>query len=606
MTHDHDTNYRSKWILMPALVIFLIASALIVFSSVTVHADTPITGVSISGISDPVAGNTPPAINSSYVKSAHSSIDEINSYWVYDVGGMWYKYKEPKFQSGKVYAVYFHVIADSGYKFSDSCKVVVNGNTLSEIEMNTGSDLRFIYVFAKGDTVISNINITGVQDPVEGDTPKYNGISAPSPVAIDKSNTLWQYFMSETNAWHAMPASQKFEQGVTYRLQLQLTVPSGYSFADNVAVTINGKPVESATRSKDNIRQFGVVSADVSAQDLTPSPSTAVYIVSKDKAEAFATRNEKQQSWNLLGFGFIVEVDSMVGDWVGFKLFDSPMWIRREYLARAYSAETAQAGYCTVTAGSVNIRSEMSISSTRLGGLSKDDRVLTTGLLTGDDGTEWYVIDHNGDPGFVMAKYLHPEPVAIEAFSFSKIPALVNSRSSADPMVVDCGSGEAIDTNICDLGDGGLSIRLVPAEGYMLSKLDPSNVSLPAGSGYILTGVYYDAGNGSVDVRFKNTWTYDTGKAMKVLSPTLKAGKKKVTVKWKKDSNASGYQIRYSYSKDMSSVKTIKVKGAKKTSRVIKKLKKGKKVYVQIRPYVEHNGKTYYGLLGAKKSVKVK
>ena len=59
------------------------------------------------------------------------------------------------------------------------------------------------------------------------------------------------------------------------------------------------------------------------------------------------------------------------------------------------------------------------------------------------------------------------------------------------------------------------------------------------------------------------------------------AGKKKVTVQWKKDKRANGYQIRYSYSSKMSKAKTIKVK-KNKTKYTIKRLKKGKKVFHKI------------------------
>ena len=85
----------------------------------------------------------------------------------------------------------------------------------------------------------------------------------------------------------------------------------------------------------------------------------------------------------------------------------------------------------------------------------------------------------------------------------------------------------------------------------------------------------------------------------------VKAGKKKVTVKWKKDKKANGYQIRYSYSSNMNKAKTINVKKSHKKYK-IKKLKKGKKVYVQIRPYKKYKGKTYYGIYSKTIAVRVK
>ena len=92
---------------------------------------------------------------------------------------------------------------------------------------------------------------------------------------------------------------------------------------------------------------------------------------------------------------------------------------------------------------------------------------------------------------------------------------------------------------------------------------------------------------------------------MKIQTPTLKAGKKKVTVKWKEDINATGYQIRYSYDDLMYNDTVVNVSGGK-TSRVIKGLKKGKKVYFQIRSLVDYGGSTYTGLVNPPKGVKVK
>lgn len=67
----------------------------------------------------------------------------------------------------------------------------------------------------------------------------------------------------------------------------------------------------------------------------------------------------------------------------------------------------------------------------------------------------------------------------------------------------------------------------------------------------------------------------------------LKAGKKQFKATWKKVSGVTGYQIQYSTSKKFTkkTTKTIKVKGAKKTSTTVKKLKSKKKYYVRIRTY---------------------
>ena len=82
--------------------------------------------------------------------------------------------------------------------------------------------------------------------------------------------------------------------------------------------------------------------------------------------------------------------------------------------------------------------------------------------------------------------------------------------------------------------------------------------------------------------------------------------KKKAKVSWKKISGASGYQIRYSKKKSMKGSKTVRVAGASKKSKVIKKLAAKKKYYFQVRAYKVINGQTYYGTWSSKKAVKIK
>ncbi len=90
------------------------------------------------------------------------------------------------------------------------------------------------------------------------------------------------------------------------------------------------------------------------------------------------------------------------------------------------------------------------------------------------------------------------------------------------------------------------------------------------------------------------------------LSSVKNTASKKITVKWKKTTKVTGYQIQYSTSKTFKKGnKTIKVSGAKKVSKVLSKLKKGKTYYVRIRTYKKVSGKTYYSAWSSKKKVKV-
>ncbi len=94
---------------------------------------------------------------------------------------------------------------------------------------------------------------------------------------------------------------------------------------------------------------------------------------------------------------------------------------------------------------------------------------------------------------------------------------------------------------------------------------------------------------------------------------SVKSDKKKtLTVKWKKQTAATGYQVQYSTNSKFkkSASKTVTIKKNKQTSSKISKLKSGKKYYVKVRTYktLKINGKStkVYSAWSSVKSAKVK
>ena len=95
------------------------------------------------------------------------------------------------------------------------------------------------------------------------------------------------------------------------------------------------------------------------------------------------------------------------------------------------------------------------------------------------------------------------------------------------------------------------------------------------------------------------------GTALKKLTVTKK---KSLTVKWKKQAKqTTGYQIALATNKKFTkNKKTVTVKGAKKVSKLVKKLKANKKYYVKIRTYKTVKGKKYYSKWSKVKTKKTK
>lgn len=96
----------------------------------------------------------------------------------------------------------------------------------------------------------------------------------------------------------------------------------------------------------------------------------------------------------------------------------------------------------------------------------------------------------------------------------------------------------------------------------------------------------------------------------KVKLRSAKAGsRRKINIKWIRDTKVQGYHISYSTNKNMLNSKTITIKKNKTTSAVLKNLKSKKKYYIEIYSYKkEKAGKRYTDVIGpvTKKTIRTK
>ena len=97
----------------------------------------------------------------------------------------------------------------------------------------------------------------------------------------------------------------------------------------------------------------------------------------------------------------------------------------------------------------------------------------------------------------------------------------------------------------------------------------------------------------------------NTASVKKAVIRKVQPKKAQVRVTWKKQAAAGSYEIRYALKKNMKNVKTVKANG-KKSSITIKKLKSGKKYYIQVRAVKKNGVAVTKGAWSAKKSVRVK
>lgn len=93
---------------------------------------------------------------------------------------------------------------------------------------------------------------------------------------------------------------------------------------------------------------------------------------------------------------------------------------------------------------------------------------------------------------------------------------------------------------------------------------------------------------------------------------SVKGRKKAIKLKWRKQGmkmskkRISGYQIKYSTDKTYKTAKILKVKNYKRTSKVIKRLKRHTKYYVKVRTYMKVGKTTYYSKWSKTKTVRTR
>jgi len=89
------------------------------------------------------------------------------------------------------------------------------------------------------------------------------------------------------------------------------------------------------------------------------------------------------------------------------------------------------------------------------------------------------------------------------------------------------------------------------------------------------------------------------------ISSAANTAAKKMTVKWKKNAKASGYEIQYTLKSSFSGAKSVKITKAATVSKVIGGLQKGKTYYIRIRTYKTVGKTKYYSAWSASKKLKI-
>lgn len=125
--------------------------------------------------------------------------------------------------------------------------------------------------------------------------------------------------------------------------------------------------------------------------------------------------------------------------------------------------------------------------------------------------------------------------------------------------------------------------KLTPNKDFTVSYSDNKNIGM---------ATVTVKGCGEYSGSFNKTFKISTAK-QKITK--IKAAKGGFTAKWKKQSMADGYQLKYAANSDFDNGKSKYVKTNSATSLSVSKLKSGKSYFVKVRSYTTVNGKKIYG-----------
>ena len=190
--------------------------------------------------------------------------------------------------------------------------------------------------------------------------------------------------------------------------------------------------------------------------------------------------------------------------------------------------------------------------------------------------------DYKKDTAIVVKGTVSKKPVVLESDS----NGVVISGEKVSGLTVTCRQTEGTDRKemAVPLSASGTSVLLLPKAEEVKVYEDKDH-------------------NGSFESQIQ-TVTAQKLKAP-VLSSVKNTSSKKATVKWKTVKGVDGYQIQYSLKSNFKGAKSTKVKGAKKSGAVVKKLAK-KTWYFRIRSYRKAGKKTLYSAWSKVKKLKMK
>ncbi len=232
-----------------------------------------LSSISLSDVKVPTAGDSAnynfTCDQNGYLRndSMHDSVYHKGVAWRVD-GGKYLETGNAKFDANETYQIVIRMKPMNGFEFdvddngNSRMTATVNGNT-AEIK-SSKTEAIITYTFPKtGNSVIDNVDIGGVDIPEAGKAPDYTVSYGDNYGYADYNDRFTKNGVSWYNETDrkSMSATDKFEEGKTYSVQIMIWSNEGYEFqyksgAVNVAATVNGHDAEVSSRDKEEVTLY--------------------------------------------------------------------------------------------------------------------------------------------------------------------------------------------------------------------------------------------------------------------------------------------------------------------------------------------------------------
>ena len=150
------------------------------------------------------------------------------------------------FQKGELYYTSVTVKAKPGYCFAEDAECVINGGEIACFpEMTHRSTTNRYFVVSsepmepEAGIVIDHVEVENYTAPNHLDRPEKNTLTVPADAGYILRQANWHL----AGAPNQMRSYDTFDIGKSYQVYVYLEAKPGYSFADDVTATVNGKPV---------------------------------------------------------------------------------------------------------------------------------------------------------------------------------------------------------------------------------------------------------------------------------------------------------------------------------------------------------------------------